>query len=63
MLLGWAISAGRDSNIKSVADLKNGKLGVSRIGSGSYVMGYVLADQEGWLDNYQRAKSLLTLKC
>ena len=29
--------------------LQSGKIGVSRIGSGSYVMGYVLADQRGWL--------------
>lgn len=29
--------------------LQGGKIGVSRIGSGSYVMGYVLADQQGWL--------------
>jgi len=48
--LCWAISAGRSSNVKSVQDLKKGKLGISRIGSGSYVMGYVLANQEGWLD-------------
>ncbi len=29
--------------------MKDGKIGVSRIGSGSYVMGFVLADQKGWL--------------
>lgn len=29
--------------------LNGGKIGVSRIGSGSYVMGFVLADQQGWL--------------
>jgi ABC-type nitrate/sulfonate/bicarbonate transport system substrate-binding protein len=33
-----------------VSSLKGGKIGVSRIGSGSYVMGFVLADQQGWLD-------------
>jgi ABC-type nitrate/sulfonate/bicarbonate transport system substrate-binding protein len=32
-----------------VSSLDGRKIGVSRIGSGSYVMGYVLADQEGWL--------------
>jgi ABC-type nitrate/sulfonate/bicarbonate transport system substrate-binding protein len=49
--LCWAISAGaqRDS-LTSVSDLKGKKVGVSRIGSGSYVMSYVLADQQGWLD-------------
>ncbi|KAL7266377.1 hypothetical protein RUND412_011077 [Rhizina undulata] len=33
-----------------VEKLRGGKLGVSRIGSGSYVMGYVLAHREGWLE-------------
>ncbi|PBP25219.1 hypothetical protein BUE80_DR003660 [Diplocarpon rosae] len=47
--LCWAISTGSKRTISSVSDLKNGKIGVSRIGSGSYVMGFVLADQQGWL--------------
>lgn len=47
--LCWAISTGPKREINSIADLKNGKIGVSRIGSGSYVMGFVLADQQGWL--------------
>lgn len=47
---GWAISTGAGrTEIDSVDSLKGGKIGVSRIGSGSYVMGYVLADQRGWL--------------
>ncbi|KAG0646638.1 hypothetical protein D0Z07_7484 [Hyphodiscus hymeniophilus] len=47
--LCWAISTGANRAINSVADLKNGKIGISRIGSGSYVMGFVLADKQGWL--------------
>ncbi|KAK8112716.1 hypothetical protein PG984_013242 [Apiospora sp. TS-2023a] len=48
--LCWAISTGaKRPEISSVSNLKNSKVGVSRIGSGSYVMSYVLADQEGWL--------------
>ncbi|KAL7802297.1 periplasmic binding protein-like II [Trichoderma aethiopicum] len=48
--LCWAISTGaKRPEITSVDSLKGGKIGVSRIGSGSYVMGYVLADQKGWL--------------
>ncbi|KAI5799291.1 hypothetical protein DFH27DRAFT_501372 [Peziza echinospora] len=53
--LRWAISTGgsRD-DINSISDLRGkdgrkGKLGISRVGSGSYVMGYVLADREGWV--------------
>ncbi|EXM33732.1 hypothetical protein RAB80_006045 [Fusarium oxysporum f. sp. vasinfectum] len=48
--LCWAISTGaKHPEITSVDSLKGGKIGVSRIGSGSYVMGFVLADQQGWL--------------
>ncbi|TVY32712.1 hypothetical protein LOCC1_G007332, partial [Lachnellula occidentalis] len=50
--LCWAISTGSSrTDITSVADLKqHNKIGVSRIGSGSYVMGFVLADSQGWLN-------------
>lgn len=48
--LCWAISTGASrSDVTSVSDLKDKRVGVSRIGSGSYVMSYVLADQHGWL--------------
>ncbi|KAH8733710.1 hypothetical protein BGZ61DRAFT_491289 [Ilyonectria robusta] len=48
--LCWAISTGaKRPEIASVDSLDGRKIGVSRIGSGSYVMGYVLADQQGWL--------------
>ncbi|CAI4213858.1 unnamed protein product [Parascedosporium putredinis] len=48
--LCWAISTGAARpEISSVQSLQSKKIGVSRIGSGSYVMGYVLADQQGWL--------------
>ncbi|CAO1606066.1 hypothetical protein XANCAGTX0491_009565 [Xanthoria calcicola] len=47
--LCWAISTGHEKeHITDVQDLKGKKMGVSRIGSGSYVMSYVLADREGW---------------
>jgi hypothetical protein len=49
--LGWAISTGAKRSINSIADLKASKIGVSRIGSGSYVMGFVLADTQGWLSS------------
>ncbi|KAK3328577.1 hypothetical protein B0T19DRAFT_357736 [Cercophora scortea] len=50
--LCWAISTGADRpDIVSVESLKGSKIGVSRIGSGSYVMGYVLADQHHWLQS------------
>tara|TARA_R110002003_G_scaffold215_1_gene16426 strand:- start:15326 stop:16153 length:828 start_codon:yes stop_codon:yes gene_type:complete len=49
--LCWAISTGaKREELKGIDDLKGKKVGVSRIGSGSYVMSFVLADQQGWLD-------------
>ncbi|THX00156.1 hypothetical protein D6D13_09717 [Aureobasidium pullulans] len=48
--LCWAISVGNKSSINSEDDLNAKRVGVSRIGSGSYVMSYVLADQKGWLE-------------
>ncbi|EME43281.1 hypothetical protein DOTSEDRAFT_72630 [Dothistroma septosporum NZE10] len=48
--LCWAISTGASrSDVTAVGDLKGKAVGVSRIGSGSYVMSYVLADQHEWL--------------
>jgi ABC-type nitrate/sulfonate/bicarbonate transport system substrate-binding protein len=48
--LCWAISTGAKRELTGIKDLKGKKVGVSRIGSGSYVMSFVLADQQGWLD-------------
>ena len=49
--LCWAIVTGANREaINSVNDLRGKRVGVSRIGSGSYVMSYVLADQQGWLE-------------
>lgn len=49
--LCWAIVTGANrKKLKSVKDLRGKRVGVSRIGSGSYVMSYVLADQHGWLE-------------
>jgi ABC-type nitrate/sulfonate/bicarbonate transport system substrate-binding protein len=48
--LCWAISTGTSrSDLTSEKDLKGKKVGVSRIGSGSYVMSFVLAEKKGWL--------------
>ncbi|OAA72553.1 hypothetical protein ISF_01626 [Cordyceps fumosorosea ARSEF 2679] len=50
---GWIAGLGKedlqgDGGYRLVGTY-GGKIGVSRIGSGSYVMGFVLADQHGWL--------------
>ncbi|EAS31086.3 uncharacterized protein CIMG_06565 [Coccidioides immitis RS] len=47
--LRWAIVTGRQrANIDSVDDLKGGRVGVSRLGSGSHIMSFVLAKQQNW---------------
>ncbi|KAF7720190.1 Nmt1/Thi5 family protein [Penicillium ucsense] len=47
--LRWAVVTGRNrDNINGVADLKDQRVGVSRLGSGSHIMSFVLAQQQGW---------------
>ncbi|KAL2010584.1 hypothetical protein VTN00DRAFT_6391 [Thermoascus crustaceus] len=47
--LRWAIVTGRErGEINNVGDLKGGRVGVSRLGSGSHIMSFVLAQQQGW---------------
>ncbi|KAF3926709.1 hypothetical protein ABW21_db0204550 [Orbilia brochopaga] len=54
--LCWAISTGANRNV-TVDSLKDGaKVGISRYGSGSHIMSFVLAQQNGWL----RASSATT---
>ncbi|KAF2648885.1 hypothetical protein K491DRAFT_611836 [Lophiostoma macrostomum CBS 122681] len=56
--LCWAISTGaRRDDIQSIEDLRGKKVGVSRIGSGSYVMSFVLAEQQGWLSSSSSSSS------
>jgi hypothetical protein len=50
--LCWAISTGaKRDDINTISDLRGTKVGVSRIGSGSYVMSFVLGDQQNWLSS------------
>lgn len=47
--LCWAISTGANrTDMNNVEDVKDKTIGISRIGSGSYVMPFVLAKQKGW---------------
>jgi len=46
--LNWAIVSGADSPYSSLSDLSAGPVGVSRLGSGSHLMAYLLAEREGW---------------
>uniref|UniRef100_A0A060TBH9 ARAD1D31878p n=1 Tax=Blastobotrys adeninivorans TaxID=409370 RepID=A0A060TBH9_BLAAD len=52
--LNWAISTGaKRDEIKSVDDIKGKTIGISRLGSGSNVMPFVLAKQQGWTDQFE----------
>jgi ABC-type nitrate/sulfonate/bicarbonate transport system substrate-binding protein len=47
----WGIHVGADSKYKPLSDLENTKVAISRFGSGSELMAYVNADQQGWDKN------------
>ena len=50
----WGIHVATNSNYKTLADLENTKVAISRLGSGSQLMAYVNADNQGWkTDNLQ----------
>ena len=44
----WGIHVAAKSNYKTVADLENTKVAISRLGSGSQLMAFVNADNQGW---------------
>ncbi|PIF63039.1 substrate-binding domain-containing protein [Flavobacterium sp. 11] len=50
----WGIHVAAKSNYKTLADIENTKVAISRLGSGSQLMAYVNADNQGWkTDNLQ----------
>ncbi|KAI8636161.1 hypothetical protein BD408DRAFT_356169 [Parasitella parasitica] len=49
--LCWALSAGKNSEHNSIETLQNTNVAISRLGSGSHIMAFVLADQRGWHEN------------
>ena len=44
----WGIHVGADSKFKTITDLENTKAAISRLGSGSQLMAYVNAKNQGW---------------
>ena len=47
----WGIHVAAKSNYKKLSDLENKKAAISRLGSGSQLMAYVNADNQGWKTN------------
>ncbi|WP_276166791.1 substrate-binding domain-containing protein [Zobellia alginiliquefaciens] len=67
--LQWGIHVGAKSEYQSIADLKGTKAAISRMGSGSHLMAFVNAQNEGWstetlqfeiINNLQGAVTALT---
>ncbi|KAH8702122.1 hypothetical protein BGW36DRAFT_372242 [Talaromyces proteolyticus] len=47
--LRWAIVTGKErADLNGVDSLKDSRVGVSRLGSGSHIMSFVLSQQQGW---------------
>lgn len=44
----WGIHVAAKSNFKTLKDLENTKIAISRLGSGSQLMAYVNANNQGW---------------
>jgi ABC-type nitrate/sulfonate/bicarbonate transport system substrate-binding protein len=44
----WGIHVAAKSNYKTLADIENTKVAISRLGSGSQLMAYVNANNQGW---------------
>lgn len=44
----WGIHVAAESPRKSVSELKNDKVAISRLGSGSHLMAYINAENQGW---------------
>jgi len=46
--LNWAVATGINSKYEKISDLKDTTIGISRLGSGSQTMAYVMGFQQGW---------------
>lgn len=46
--LQWGIHVGAKSDFKAISELQSAKAAISRFGSGSHLMAYVNAQNEGW---------------
>ena len=43
-----AVITGVESKYQNIAELEGTPIGISRVGSGSQTMAYVMAQQQGW---------------
>jgi len=59
--LVWGIHVAAASPHKTLADLENGKVAISRYGSGSHLMAFVNAENQGWDTNKLQFEIINTL--
>lgn len=57
----WGIHVAAGSPYKKLNDMKNGKVAISRYGSGSHLMAYVNAKKEGWDTNKLQFETVNTI--
>lgn len=58
----WGIHVGHDSAFMKLADLRGAKAAISRFGSGSHLMAFVQAQNEGWDTNSLQFEVVNTLE-
>jgi ABC-type nitrate/sulfonate/bicarbonate transport system substrate-binding protein len=57
----WGIHVGAKSKYNTLSDLKNTKAAISRLGSGSQLMAYVNANNQGWETNNLQFEMINTI--
>lgn len=57
----WGIHVAANSNYKTLSDLENTKVAISRLGSGSQLMAYVNANNQGWKTENLKFKIINTI--
>jgi len=57
----WGIHVGAASGYKNVSDVQDGKVAISRYGSGSHLMAFVNAKKEGWDTNNLKFETVNTI--
>lgn len=59
--LVWGIHVDAKSKYQRLSDLENGKVAISRLGSGSQLMAYVNANNQGWNTEYLQFEIVNTI--
>lgn len=59
--LKWGVHVAPNSKFERIEDLKGTRSAISRYGSGSHLMNYILADNQGWSDKILRFEEIKDL--